>query len=148
MEAHLLPGAAFPDHESETVMDKLASLSSAMAHSQEARFAACGPYVYLEVLATHPAHRGRGHAKALCAVGVEAARKRDLAVAVLTGSRGYIFFSGLAFADLGCVAMREGAAEEAVLKVMVLRPRPKARRRGSVFDSFMSYVSSATVKTG
>lgn len=139
-------------HASASVAEKLAALSSAISSSQRQHFESLEPYVYLEVLATHPAHRGHGYAKALCAVGVEQAQKQDLTVAVLTSSRGYIFFSGLAFADLGCVSVRgadrDGGArarDDCVLKVMVLHPPQKTRRRRSsgVIGSLMAYVSPA-----
>lgn len=133
-----------PDNN-DSVVDNLTALSAAISFSQKQHFEHLEPYVYLEVLATHPAHRGQGYAKALCAVGVDSARKRNLAIAVLTSSRGYIFFSGLAFGDLGCVSLRgsDGSREDCVLKAMILHPELK-RRRSSVVDTFLKDVSLGT----
>lgn len=139
---------------SPNVRDKLATMHAAVSFSQRQHFEHAGPYAYLEALATHPLHRGRGYAKALSAVGLASARARGLAVAVMTSSRGYIFFSGLAFADLGCVSLRgpDPSREDCVLKVMILpatakdggaRKLKKRRARGgSVLGSLLSYVGS------
>ncbi|KAH6670891.1 putative GNAT family acetyltransferase [Plectosphaerella plurivora] len=131
---------------SPNVRDKLATMHAAVSFSQRQHFENAGAHAYLEALATHPAYRGQGYAKALSAVGLESARARGLAVAVMTSSRGYIFFSGLAFADLGCVSLRgpDRSREDCVLKVMILpAPRPKARRRGSsMLGSLLSIVGS------
>jgi GNAT superfamily N-acetyltransferase len=131
-----------PPESHDSVVDKLTALSAAIAFSQKQHFEQFEPYVYLEVLATHPAHRGQGYAKALCAVGVDSAQKRSLAVAALTSSRGYIFFSGMAFGDLGCVSLRGSncSRDDCMLKAMILHPQQK-RRRSSVINSFLSYVS-------
>jgi GNAT superfamily N-acetyltransferase len=131
---------------SENIRDKLATMHAAVSFSQRQHFEHAGAHAYLEALATHPAHRGQGYAKALSAVGFASARARSLAVAVMTSSRGYIFFSGLGFADLGCVSLRgpDRSREDCVLKVMILNaPRPRPKRRGSsMLGSLLSIVGS------
>lgn len=134
-----------PPEADDSVADKLAALSAAICFSQKQHFEHFEPYVYLEVLATHPAYRGPGYAKALCTVGVDSAQKRDYAVAALASARGYILFSGLAFGDLGRVSLHgaEKSREDCVLKAMILHPRQK-RRRSSVVDSFLTYISTGS----
>lgn len=118
-----------PDNYDST-MDKLTGLHTTISFSQKKYFQHLEPCIYLEVLATHPVYRGKGYAKALCTEVVESAQKRDLPVAVLTSMRGYIFFSGLGFKDLGCVSLRgpKRALEDCVLKAMILCARQKKSR--------------------
>lgn len=89
-----------------------------------------GPQMVLILTATHPPHRFRGHARRLVSHGLALARRGQTPVPVsaLAGPMGYIFFSGLRFADCGLVTVRvPGEREELDLKVMV-QPAPPGRR--------------------
>ncbi|KAH8168282.1 hypothetical protein LIA77_12011 [Sarocladium implicatum] len=113
-----------------TIIDKLTSLKTTVSFSQKEHFKNLEPCVYLEVLATHPVYRGKGYAKALCTEVISSAEEHRLPVAVMSSLRGYIFFSGLKFKDLGCVVLRgpDKKLEDCVLKAMVHCPPPKKNR--------------------
>lgn len=96
-----------------------------------------GPQMVLVLTATHPSHRFRGHARRLVRHGLALAaapsspRRQGpgpVPVSALAGPMGYIFFSGLRFADCGLVTVRvPGERDELDLKVMV-QPGPPGRR--------------------
>jgi len=131
-----------PEDDISTI-ERLDSLRTTIAFSQKQHFQHLQPCIYLEILATHPLYRGKGFAKALCAQVVDSAQEHDLPVAVLTSLRGYIFFSGLAFKDLGCVLLRgpDRTLEDCMLKAMLLHPRQK-RSRPLLVSWFLRHVSA------
>jgi len=97
-----------------------------------------GPQMYLHLLATHPDHRHRGYAKALCNWTMKAAIQDKLAVSLLASPRGYIFFSGLGFVDLGPISLpRSTSWEDGLnLKAMAFLPERTASRRSSLMSFF------------
>lgn len=130
-------GAAVADHP------RLAALGDAMRQGRQRYFAAEGPHVYLRVLATHPDHQGRGHAKTLCRWGIALAHRRRVGVCLETGSRGYIMLSGMGFRDLGAVVVPAGKGhDEQVLKALRMDAAAAQAANPGVWDSLWKYIST------
>ncbi|TQV97746.1 Acyl-CoA N-acyltransferase [Cordyceps javanica] len=122
---------------------KLTALSDAMRRGRHRYFAAEGPHIFLRVLATHPDHQGRGHAKALCRWGIAFAHRKRVAVCLETGSRGYIMLSGMGFRDLGAVVVPAGNGyDEQVLKALHLDAAGAQAANPGVWDSLWKYIST------
>ncbi|KGQ03915.1 hypothetical protein BB8028_0007g06290 [Beauveria bassiana] len=122
---------------------KLSALGDAMRQGRRRHFSTEEPHVYLRVLATHPDHQGRGHAKALCRWGVALARRKRVGVCLETGSRGYIALSGMGFEDLGAVVVPAGQGyDEQVLKALRMDAAAAQAASPSVWDSLWKYISS------
>ncbi|KAM3428091.1 hypothetical protein MY1884_004969 [Beauveria asiatica] len=130
-------------HDASDDYRKLAALSDAMRQGRRRYFAAEEPHVYLRVLATHPDHQGRGHAKALCRWGVALARLKRVGVCLETGSRGYIALSGMGFEHLGAIVVPAGQGyDEQVLKALRMDAAAAQAASPSVWDSLWKYISS------
>lgn len=123
---------------------RLVALNEAMNKGRRRYFAAEGqPHVYLRVLATHPDHQGRGHAKALCRWGIALARRARVGVCLETGSRGYIMLSGMGFEDLGAVVVPAGKGhDEQVLKVLGMDAAAVQAANPGVWNSLWKYLST------
>ncbi|OAA42341.1 Acyl-CoA N-acyltransferase [Beauveria brongniartii RCEF 3172] len=130
-------------HDAADDYRKLSALSDAMRQGRRQYFAAEQPHIYLRVLATHPDHQGRGHAKALCRWGVALARRKRVGVCLETGSRGYIALSGMGFEHLGAVVVPAGQGyDEQVLKALRMDAAAAQAASPSVWDSLWKYISS------
>ncbi|PMB64529.1 hypothetical protein BM221_009368 [Beauveria bassiana] len=130
-------------HDAGDDYRKLSALADAMRQGRRRFFAVEEPHVYLRVLATHPDHQGRGHAKALCRWGVALARRKRVGVCLATGSRGYIALSGMGFEDLGAVVVPAGQGyDEQILKALRMDAAAAQAASPSVWDSLWKYISS------
>ncbi len=110
----------------------LSAFIEATARGREAYLYGYGKQMHLYLLATHPHHQRKGYAKALCAWGLKRAAEQMMAMSTLATAKGYILFSGLGFADVGCVSVKaDGEGEELILKAMA-HAAAKERRRSSV----------------
>jgi GNAT superfamily N-acetyltransferase len=121
-------------------LTRFTTFNNALAEGRHKNFANFEKFMYLKLIVTHPEYEGEGYAKALLRAGYELARKTDAAVTVFAGPRGYVFFSGLGFADRGPLLFQT-ASDELVIKAMSFDPTNE-RRRSSVVESFMSYITS------
>ena len=101
--------------------------------------------MFLKAMVTHPEYEGEGYAKALLRAGYEIARKNESAVTVFVGPRGYVFFSGLHFADRGPLDT-QSLDTDFNIKAMSFDPTNE-RRRSSVMESFMQYISEEERRT-
>ncbi|KAK2777607.1 GNAT family [Colletotrichum kahawae] len=111
---------------------RIVALSNAVAACRDRQLARYGQQLHLHVVAIHPEYQRLGHAKLLCQHGMHLAKEKGLAVSAVTSSSGYIFFSGLGFADCGHVVVQvSGEKEEIGLKAMVLAAPQQEKRRGS-----------------
>uniref|UniRef100_L2G7L4 GNAT family n=1 Tax=Colletotrichum fructicola (strain Nara gc5) TaxID=1213859 RepID=L2G7L4_COLFN len=91
--------------------------------------------LHLHAIAIHPEYQRLGHAKLLCQHGIHLAKEKGFAVSAVTSPSGYIFFSGLGFADCGHVVVQvPGEKEEIGLKAMILAAPQQEKRRGSFLD--------------
>ncbi|KAJ3959203.1 hypothetical protein N0V92_004206 [Colletotrichum tropicale] len=114
---------------------RIAALSNAVAACRERQLTRFGQQLHLHVVAIHPEYQRLGYAKLLCQHGMHLAREKGLAVSAVTSSSGYIFFSGLGFADCGHVVVQvPGEKEKIGLKAMVLAAPQQEKRRGSFLD--------------
>lgn len=110
----------------------LTTFMSASSLGREKYLAKYEPQMHLHVLATHPNHQKLGFGKALCNWGINWASERKMAVSTMASAKGYIFFSGMGFRDVGYVTVKaEGDSEDRALKAMV-RVAGNERRRSSV----------------
>lgn len=121
-------------------LTRFITFNNAMAEGRTKSFKAFNKFMYLKAMATHPEYEGEGYAKALLRAGYEIARKNEAAVAVYAGPRGYVFFSGLGFADRGPLVM-QSSGDEVNVKAMSFDPTNE-RRRSSVMESFMNYITN------
>jgi hypothetical protein len=95
-----------------------------------------GQNIFLRAIVTHPEYQQLGYGKILCRHGLQLARQRNTGVFTLASSRGYVFYSGLGFADRGHVTVKaEGQSDEIEFKAMV-QVAPPEQRRGSLLDFF------------
>ncbi|KAF4833985.1 hypothetical protein CGCTS75_v003583 [Colletotrichum tropicale] len=114
---------------------RIVALSNAVAACRERQLTRFGEQLHLHVVAIHPEYQRLGYAKLLCQHGMHLAKEKGLAVSAVTSSSGYIFFSGLGFADCGHVVVQvPGEKEEIGLKAMVLAAPQQEKRRGSFLD--------------
>ncbi|KAI8167093.1 hypothetical protein K4K49_001981 [Colletotrichum sp. SAR 10_70] len=114
---------------------RIVALSNAVAACRERQLTRFGQQLHLHVVAIHPEYQRLGYAKLLCQHGMHLAKEKGLAVSAVTSSSGYIFFSGLGFADCGHVVVQvPGEKEEIGLKAMVLAAPQQEKRRGSLLD--------------
>ncbi|KAI8214227.1 hypothetical protein K4K52_001682 [Colletotrichum sp. SAR 10_76] len=114
---------------------RIAALSNAVAACRERQLIRFGQQLHLHVVAIHPEYQRLGYAKLLCQHGMHLAKEKGLAISAVTSSSGYIFFSGLGFADCGHVVVQvPGEKEEIGLKAMVLAAPQQEKRRGSFLD--------------
>lgn len=120
--------------------DKLNSLVGAMEQARSRFFAGSGPQMFLRFLATGPDHQRRGCAKALCESGLDIAWRRQSAVCLETGPKGYILFSGMGFSDLGAVTLPVSGGDEHILKALKMDVSKARESHPGVWDSFLSYV--------
>ncbi|KAK4442373.1 acyl-CoA N-acyltransferase [Podospora aff. communis PSN243] len=101
----------------------VAAYLKAISAGTESHLAGYTPRVHLYVVATHPQHRGRGYGKALVAWGLKRAAEQKAVVSTLASAKGYVFFSGLGFKDVGLIEVRGGSAvgeaEGLAMKAMV-----------------------------
>jgi len=110
----------------------LTTFMSASALGREKYLRKYDPQIHLHILATHPNHQKLGFGKALCNWGISWASEKKMTVSVMASSKGYIFFSGMGFRDVGYVTVKaEGESEDRALKAMVRVAGPE-RRRSSV----------------
>lgn len=121
-------------------LTRFTTFNNAMSQGRDKSFAAFEKRMFLKLIATHPEYEGEGYAKALLRAGYELARKTEAAVTVFAGPRGYVFFSGLGFADRGPLSINTGG-DDVTIKAMSFDPTNE-RRRSSVVESFMSYITS------
>ncbi|KAH0439650.1 hypothetical protein CcaCcLH18_02760 [Colletotrichum camelliae] len=114
---------------------RIVALSNAVAACRDRQLARYGQQLHLHVVAIHPEYQRLGHAKLLCQHGMHLAKEKGLTVSAVTSPSGYIFFSGLGFADCGHVVVQvPGEKEEIGLKAMVLAAPQQEKRRGSFLD--------------
>jgi ribosomal protein S18 acetylase RimI-like enzyme len=128
------------DSSKSRYLTRFITFNNAMSEGRSKSFKAFNKFMYLKAMATHPEYEGEGYAKALLRAGYEIARKNEAAVTVFAGPRGYVFFSGLGFADRGPLLMQSGG-DEVNIKAMSFDPTNE-RRRSSVMESFMHYITS------
>ncbi|KAJ0299893.1 hypothetical protein Brms1b_012984 [Colletotrichum noveboracense] len=114
---------------------RIVALSNAVAACRDRQLARYGQQLHLHVIAIHPEYQRLGHAKLLCQHGMHLAKGKGFAVSAITSPSGYIFFSGLGFADCGHVVVQvPGEKEDIGLKAMVLAAPQQEKRRGSFLD--------------
>ncbi|KAK5653276.1 hypothetical protein OQA88_9175 [Cercophora sp. LCS_1] len=114
---------------------RLAAFIDGAALGRDKFLNSAGPQMHLHVLATHPRHQGKGYAKTVCEWGLEWAASSKLVVSTLASTKGYVFFSGLGFRDVGCVVIKApGDGEELMLKAMVVAGK---ERTGSSILRFL-----------
>lgn len=116
------------------------TFNEALVQGRQKNFSAFNKFLYLKLIATHPEYESEGYAKALLRAGYEVARGTGAAVCVFASPRGYVFFSGLGFHDRGPLTIQTGG-EEVLIKAMSFDPANE-RRRSSVMESFMSYITN------
>ncbi|EQB54290.1 hypothetical protein CGLO_05899 [Colletotrichum gloeosporioides Cg-14] len=129
---------------------RIVALGNAVAACRDRQLARYGQQLHLHVVAIHPEYQRLGHAKLLCQHGMHLAREKGLAVSAVTSSSGYIFFSGLGFADCGHVVVQvPGEKEEIGLKAMVFAAPQQEKRRGSFLNmiGFSERRRSSDVRT-
>ncbi|KAK0654891.1 hypothetical protein B0T16DRAFT_450642 [Cercophora newfieldiana] len=108
--------------EDGTKPSHAAAYLAAISRGREKYFTGFGPRLHLYLIATHPRQQGRGYAQALVAWGLKKAAEQKVAASTLVSAKGYVFFSGLGFKDVGLmqvVGEGEEGREELVVKVMV-----------------------------
>lgn len=97
---------------------------------------------FLQLLATHPHHKTRGHATALVQSAITAAKRHGGVLVTVGGPVGYILFSGLGFHDLGAVKLPSSLDTNIQsVKAMSLVVE-KLERRRSFVDSLIDYISN------
>ncbi|KAH7114575.1 putative GNAT family acetyltransferase [Dactylonectria estremocensis] len=130
-----------PEATDDCSMAKVIAVTNAIPEGRNKYFGSTS-HIFLHILATKPDRQKRGYAKALCKWGMEFARKKDVVIALLTSPRGYIFFSGLGFVDVGALHLPVGHENgEHLLKAMLFDPK-RAPRHGSFVDQLLHYLSS------
>lgn len=121
--------------------DRLQSLNNAFAQGRQQFFAGGGPKIVLRLLATAPNCQRNGYAKALCKSGLEIGWRRQAAVCLQTGVRGYIALSGMGFSDVGAVTIPPvPGQEEQVLKALKMDVAKAQESHPSFMTSFWNYV--------
>lgn len=114
---------------------RLAAFIEGAAIGRDRYLSSHGPQIHLHILATHPHHQGKGYATVLCEWGLEWAADSKSVVSTLASTKGYVFFSGLGFRDVGCVVIRTpGEGDELMLKAMVMAGK---QRRGPSLLRFL-----------
>lgn len=114
---------------------RLAAFVEGAALGREKHLNGHGPQIHLHLLATHPHHQGNGYAKSLCEWGLDWATNSKRVVSTLASTKGYVFFSGLGFRDVGCVVIKApDEGDELMLKAMVMAG--KERGGASILSFF------------